>query len=393
VEVALRIALAVWVWFHVGILGVGAARDLTTPLSIPQIATYLSEHPVTSVTEFLAALPTEYHQNATLMHHSRSLQKSSYSAPRQILFGGDARLIFGVSADPEDSFYDVIEYAEFDSTRGTFDAGRIRFNGQSRGRIEASPMVCQTCHGSPWRPIWGQYPNWPGAYGTDRGEIAAEDVEGFRAFVTNLKAEPHLAHLDLGINESASPQLYLKNRRYSQNNTIFNNTLGDTVAVGVYTRLRQSPDYTSVAPLLLDRVLHCNDDAVADAGRRAARRYRTRRETDAAFAAHFPALAELDKGDAYRLARYRLLGVDPATELIRGAVDAKPKTEGRWLHGVFSIYELTEFLILDDRLQSEPGLRQEFGQYADKIHAHVQKLMSTGKARLAAVAKESEVIW
>ena len=71
---------------------------LTLPLTAPKLAAYLSEHPDATLESLLEDLPAPMHESFVLMHRTRSLHQASPEAPRQILFGSDARFLAAASA-------------------------------------------------------------------------------------------------------------------------------------------------------------------------------------------------------------------------------------------------------------------------------------------------------
>jgi hypothetical protein len=209
-----------------------------------------------------------------------------------------------------------------------------------------------------------------------------------------------LKHLDLDIEQNSdynAPAIELKNRHYSNANTVMSNTLGDAVAINVYNRLLKSPDYDSISWLLLDRVLHCSDDDAYDIGAKVVSLYRSRTNNDSNFLKRYGALDELNVSDTSRLARYRLLGVDPAIDLIQisptGHPEAEAETEGTWLQGVFTLYQLIEFQVLGHALANDSVLNQLFAKVSPQLLSHLHNIASQGTERTELVKNESETSW
>jgi hypothetical protein len=389
-------------WLAV-VLGVAAASRaaadearIDSPLSVAKIEAFLAEHPGASVETFLTALPDEHRQNVALVHKSRSLHRATYARPRQIFFGLDAQMLLAAGSVPTDPRYDVIEYAELDRARGVFAAGKIEFGTGAAPRLTRQPAECAACHGTPWRPIWGPYvPTWwPGVYGDNSGGIAEADVPGFLDFLATRPTEPHLRALDDAIDVSPAPRVIAKGRAYPVLNTDLGMTLGSAVATGAVVRLESHPEFDVLKWLFLDRVLQCDSDARQIVGDAAVRRYARRLDADPGFRARFGGAAPIREGDADRLARYRLLGVDPASELIRQDLDGVVVSEGYWYPGFADVYETTEFLVLDDVIRADAALRLALADVAAKIHDARIDITSSGAERVAAVkAGGSDYAW
>lgn len=138
-----------------------------------------------SVEEVLPRLPEELRSNYVLMHDSRGLQSASYSNPRAILFGHDAKLTLAFNGDPAQAGYDTLEAIQFRGPERSFDFRQIRFpTAQNKlSKVEFSPrnkttdgrISCTGCHGgSDPRPNWNHYSVWPGAYGSDDDVLKSE---------------------------------------------------------------------------------------------------------------------------------------------------------------------------------------------------------------------------
>lgn len=122
------------------------------------------------VDQALALLPLDLLSNYALVFNSRSLQGASFTNPRAILFGSDARLIISFNGDATQKGYDALEVMEYQDEGHQFVFREIEFPqgdaGEQRLRIsEPNPHRCLFCHGAPPRPIWDTHPIWPGAYG------------------------------------------------------------------------------------------------------------------------------------------------------------------------------------------------------------------------------------
>lgn len=126
---------------------------------------------VSSIEELLPQLPTVFKAGYVLVFDSRSLQQASFTNPRVIMFGSDAKFILTFNGDPSQRGFDTLETMEFDADSAQFVFREIEFRHSAPG-IQAkavysrdNPEKCEICHGSPARPVWDAYPTWPGVYG------------------------------------------------------------------------------------------------------------------------------------------------------------------------------------------------------------------------------------
>ena len=100
------------------------------------------------------------------------------------------------SGHAEDGTPDTLEILEEDAITHEYRTHVISFDARGAAPTEDDAR-CTGCHGSPARPIWGSYPNWPGAYGEHENEITAEERPTFDAFVAMAKTDPDYRHLDI----------------------------------------------------------------------------------------------------------------------------------------------------------------------------------------------------
>jgi len=358
-------------------------NNLTLPLTAGSLSQYLAEKPETNVESFLAALPPSYRDHFVLMHHTRSLHQSSYEQPRQIFFGPDARFLMGVSGVPTDPRYSVIEFAEFSESDGQYHFGTVNFGTGSKPKVTENIKSCAGCHGSPTRPIWGQYPNWGGAYGDAAGKISGEDTAGFVSFLETRLENPRYAFLQFTAPKDGS-YFGLTSRRYPFANTDFNHEMGNTVALGTLTRIKGSQNFDEgqFALLAASDALECiRTDAWFDISKKISRRY------DALFPTGFP------KTSNSFIKAMRVLGVDPEFELsLESPVFelAKPgtyRTNGKWQTGAFRLDEAIAFHLMNDLLLRDPQF-EKLVKADRKLIDHIATLATlTGEARAAALKK------
>ncbi len=135
--------------------------------------------------ELVAAYP-KFFRFRTMLYNSLSLQESSFTEPRVIVFGAEAKFILAfngnqnmrggmgfetVEYSPSSQSFlfraVVFKYPGFDRAKIHLEPGEIALENDQLLISTPNPKVCQACHGTVTRPIWGTYFFWPGAYGSD----------------------------------------------------------------------------------------------------------------------------------------------------------------------------------------------------------------------------------
>ncbi len=153
----------------------------------------IAEQRVTTVERALELLSPSLRSRFALVFNSRSLQEASFSDPRAVLFGNDARFVVTFNGKADQPGFNALEIMEFDDQGSRFEFREILFpDGTAQAdRVvvsEANPAKCAACHGQPLRPVWDTYPTWPGAYGEQyRAPLARTELDGLKGF---LKAQP-----------------------------------------------------------------------------------------------------------------------------------------------------------------------------------------------------------
>lgn len=157
--------------------------------SIETIKDLLRRNLIKDVPDLLSRLPEDYRSNYTLAYKSLSLHESSLEYPRAILFGKDARLIVTFNGHPSQQGYNDVEMLEFNETRQEFEFYALHF-GEKVELSEPNPPICVTCHTASPRPIWNDYPQWSGIFGSDDDSFS--DPVELNAFIDwRMKTEKH----------------------------------------------------------------------------------------------------------------------------------------------------------------------------------------------------------
>ncbi len=180
------------------LLSYGAWAEPLNPIgaSFDEIQTAIQEHearhPGKTLTlpEVLSRLPLSFRSGFTLMHTSRSAQGASPKNPRVIMFGDDARTIMTFNGSNENHGHDKLEFASVNPKTQRLEFRFIQFpeNDSKSGEAKFSqvnPPLCLACHGQTPHYIWGQYPRWPGAFGSQ--DDVVELTEGEREALTELR--------------------------------------------------------------------------------------------------------------------------------------------------------------------------------------------------------------
>lgn len=220
----------------------------TPEASVRSVQCYVLQQGVASVTELMAALPQHLRDSYTLMAESRSLHAANVEHPRVILYGTDARFLFSISTEPSDPRYDVIEMAELQEESGEWAFRAIDFTEPTNVEVGVEGDACGGCHGTPARPIWGRYPDWPGAYGAVENQLEPAEI----AVIESARVDPDMLDGRLADLEMPEPFLveqglfHLAARDYGYANTAFNFELGVAVADGIATRLATREDWPQV---------------------------------------------------------------------------------------------------------------------------------------------------
>lgn len=369
-------------WFTASQWLGAAGADLSLPLGADSIRAYLEANPQATVESFLQALPPSYSGSFVLMHRSRSLQPATYDRPRVIFFGPDARFLLAVGNKEKHPRFSVLEFAEFEEKQGTYRFGEIDLGTIGRPKVSVDNKVCTTCHGSPTRPIWGQYPRWDGAYSDEAGKITAADRAGFAQFLGQVGADPR--YQPLMFSAGTGDTLLLTDRYYPFANTSFNHELGNTVALGTLTRMRAAPHFAADrwAVLASSEALECiRTDAWFDISPVVQRRYA------AGPASQYPATGLLS------VKAMRLMGIDPETELSLEEIVPRLKrpelsrTYGKWQTGAFRLDEALTFALLMDTAAQDSQLSKLIADEAPVI-ARLQRWMPLkGEERATALRK------
>lgn len=350
--------------------------SLRLPLSADGIQKYLSDHPTTNVESFLGALPRSLKENFVLMHTSRSLHHATPTAPRQIMFGSDARFLLAAGGVPEDPRYNELEFAEFAPTTGTYHFGVISFSENKPATVTKDVAFCQNCHGAKPHPIWGAYPDWSGAYGDDEGKIEPKLQQSFAEFRSTANSSSRYKHLAF---KSTPDRFLLPTRFYPYPNTDFNHELGNTMAIGVLERLKHHPDYLkwAGAALATSSDLQCIKNKSWPS------------LTKRINAAYKPLETKYQATSKADIKVLRLLGVDPVVELSLEKLGDAAGGGGNWQTGAYRLEEAITFQLLVDLMGRDQKLANLFATEKKAITSIRNYALLVGEPRANALRTSS----
>ncbi len=355
-----------------------AVETLSLPLTADGLDAFLAGQAEPTLPGLLDALPASLQENFVLVHTSRSMQRATTATPRQVMFGSDARFLLAVGSVPEDPRFDEAEFAEFDPATGLYHYGTISFVAGARPTVRRNVAFCQNCHGTPARPIWGEYPTWSGVYGDEHGAVAAATKADFQAFLAAAPTAPHYRHLRFAPDASGATFL-LPTRYYPYPNTDFNHELGNTVALGTLTRIQRHGDLRrwGAAALATNSTLDCiGADAWPDVVRRVNAAY-------SAIQANYPATTRSD------VKAMRLAGVEPLTELSLDQFGATPGRGPVWQTGAYRLEEAIAFQLVVALSAEDSALKALFAPEQATIDGIERRALLVGAERAAALERSS----
>jgi len=362
---------------------------IPSPLTTQGISDFLdhTKKPVT-MADFLGALPDSHRDNVVFVHRSHSLHKSSPEFPRQIIFGNDARFLLAISALPEDSENDVAEFAEYNDHTGTYHFGTIDFDPElEKPALNLNPRLCNTCHTSTPRPIWGSYHQWPGVYGGDdnpderiRGDLSSK----FLAFADRLPDEPKYRHLNFIAKSLPGVAVFeLVDRSFPLPLTSFSDELTTRVSLGTFHRLSQDPRFSQLRSLLLATSKAMKDCSTSPSGPAIRDFIFSLYQDDTSHRPEFRRRYGSKSDDAIALKTmvYRLLGIDPGPELDLSKLGAQKKDPSvQWGTDTTHLDDLITLQLLE-ALQTDAVVEKTFQPAWNSINQMLSYFRLQGEAR------------
>lgn len=121
---------------------------------------------ISTVGDLLDRLPSHFRKNFALVKETGTGGLASLEHPRMVMFGADARFMLNVASHPADRDYERLDMVYLDDASGAWEFAQLDFNTNPPS-LNEDDAACQQCHGTPARPLWGEYLIWPGVIGDD----------------------------------------------------------------------------------------------------------------------------------------------------------------------------------------------------------------------------------
>ncbi len=231
--------------------------QITFAFSYEDVVNLIQDKHVHSIEQLLPLLPAEVLHNYTLMYQSQSLQSASYANPRAILFSKDAEFVASFNGDSSQHNYSHFEMIQFRKDTKTFEFRSIDFSDPNRIVFsEANPKLCLSCHSQSPRPIWANYPNWPGAFGSHEDFLTGDEKAKYRSF--RALAGQHPRYKWLAYDQEDFPYLQNGQHQYRPNNRM-GKLFARLEAQRIANEIHKSPFYQSHPATVLLGVLGCSD--------------------------------------------------------------------------------------------------------------------------------------
>lgn len=158
---------------------------------LDQYRQLLESRNVVTLEEAISLLPASDRKNFTLMKASVGLQHASLEAPRALVFGETADLIFTFNSLPTQGGGHDLEIMSFNPKTKVYDFDVITFKNGERIYSEKNPQMCIGCHSSFGKPLWGAKGEYPRAFGADQDLVTPEEIEA----LSWLRNNPRMKHL------------------------------------------------------------------------------------------------------------------------------------------------------------------------------------------------------
>jgi cytochrome c553 len=169
-----------------------SAQEQNASFDYDALQALIQSKGVRSVEELIPLLPPELRSSYSLVYDSKSSQGSSDKAPRAILFGKNANFVLTFNGDPGEAGYNKIETMQFKPSTNKFEFREIEFPKKGGAPTVTS---CTGCHGDDPHPIWGNYPSWPGVYGSADEHLGEVEVAKFKTYQEFAKSSKRYSSL------------------------------------------------------------------------------------------------------------------------------------------------------------------------------------------------------
>ena len=156
----------------------------------------------TELSDVVGKLPADLRRNSTFVFESGGDQQADPLKPRAILWSEPGKFALAFNGGQGQLNGNTLEMWQYSSSEKRFHFYRLSFplNRRADGRPDVQveePKLCLSCHGQNPRPIWSEYPTWPGTYGSDDdfAPAANKESERYKAFADSAMKHPRYAPL------------------------------------------------------------------------------------------------------------------------------------------------------------------------------------------------------
>jgi hypothetical protein len=183
---------------------------------------------------FISLLPESYRRHFTLVHRSYSVQESSPLSPRVIMYGQDAQVMMTFNAGEDVNHKpmrggDSIEVIAWNPEKKIWEFSELEFGQNKMLTQHKNPTSCVMCHaGTPkpvdvsqaakyqnvLKPIFPQYPFWPGFYGSVNDIIGIDESNSKDTIMRSFKATMEQIK---GLTFAGTEELFQLNQALNQN--------------------------------------------------------------------------------------------------------------------------------------------------------------------------------
>ncbi len=315
----------------------------TPDLSVGGLLQFVTDQGISTLGDLLDALPPAMRRNYALVEETRTPLLSSVTFPRMILFGSDSRFLMALGTHPDDATRETVDIASLDDATGLWTFRSLDM-AASPPVMSANDAACIGCHGSPPRPIWGSYPDWPGIFGPINDRLTVPQAARLEALRNGGAASSdRFRSLDL-LDQPYDPgDLFsMPGRAYPYVNTVLNMELGAAVADGAYRRARRSPLFRPLREEILLRS-YCASEIPGFFG-------------SPAFQQLEALLLSLGASGSSLDDMYNLLGLDPKNDFsLHTLADEAP--DPNWNVSVDDLYGLFDLLVLAELMHENDEIR------------------------------------
>lgn len=219
----------------------------TFAMNIDGLMSYITANNITTLKQFIDHVPRVLNTHYTIVETTGALHQTSLTHPG-LLSWGDGRFMMNIGSNPSDPRYEIVDIAYLKNNGDwQFDAISFATNPPSRrGNGE-----CIQCHGTPQRPIWGNYLDWPGMF-SDNG-FGQEILTGAQANrLTQLKSQApstsrfHKIEISDYLFDQTAAAMHLPEHAYGPGLTISNTEMGSAVGESIQKRSQRSGRYAGL---------------------------------------------------------------------------------------------------------------------------------------------------